>query len=314
MKRIIPLAFLLLLFRPFLAVASGETLNISYVKAPFNLQMIVMKEHKLLERELAPLGVAVNWTEIIAGARQTQALASGDLDVCGVMNGASVLMANGEGNPVRIIAGVARPTDTFALLGKKGGPGSVKELKGKTVAGPKGTVLHQLLAAALAGEGLSLADVNFVQMDIPQSFAALEGGRVDAALLAAAFVLKAEREGGRILATASGLISPKLAVTASGEFVKKRPDLVEKVVAAHDAAWRWIKANHQEAVALGAKTLGISLEDAERFFAWYHFTQRFNASDLADLERDVEFMLANGMMRNKVDVTTVFIPESLSGE
>ena len=35
---------------------------------------------------------------------------------------------------MRIIAGVARPTDVFAIVAAKGGPRAVADLKGKTVA------------------------------------------------------------------------------------------------------------------------------------------------------------------------------------
>ena len=133
-----------------------KPLRISYVRAPFNLQLMVMKEKGILQKHLEPLGLQAQWPEITSGAKQAQALASGDLDIGGVMNTASVLIANGEGTPVRIIAGVARPTDVFAIVAAKGGPHAVADLKGKTVAGPKGTVLHQLLAAALAREGMSM--------------------------------------------------------------------------------------------------------------------------------------------------------------
>ncbi len=183
------------------AVAADDVLNISYVKSPFNLQSIVMKKQGLLEKELEPLGVSVVWHEIDSGAQQAQAMAAGSLDVGGVMNTTSIQMARGEGNPIKIVAGVSRPTGVFAIVAAKNGVGDIKSLKGKIVAGPKGTVLHQILVAALAREGMSIDDVQFIQMDIPKAFAALESGRADAALLAANTVVKAQEAGGRILAT-----------------------------------------------------------------------------------------------------------------
>ncbi len=307
MKRAFVLASLLALVWTGPAFAA-ETLNISYVKSPFNLQMIVMKERGLLEKELEPLKVGVNWPEINSGARQAQALASGDLDVGGVMNTTSVIMARGEGYPITIIAGVARPTEVFALVGKKGGPADIRALKGKIVAGPKGTVLHQLLAAALKKNGMSMADVQFVQMDPPQAFAALQGGKVDAGLLAANTIIMAQKEGAKVLATAAGLVEPKLVMAASEAFVKKHPDRLKAVIAAHDKAWQWIVANHKDAVALGARVQGISPQEAEQLFAWSHFTQRMNASDIPGMEADMAFMLENGMMRNKIDVKSLFSP------
>jgi NitT/TauT family transport system substrate-binding protein/sulfonate transport system substrate-binding protein len=311
MKRIAPLVFLLTLALTGNAPAAGKELNISYVKSPFNLQMIVMKEHGLLEKELEPLGVTVNWPEITSGSRQAQALASGDLDVAGVMNSTSLLMAAGEGLPVKIIAGVARPTDVFALLARKGGPASIKDLKGKTVAGPMGTVLHQLLVAALASEGMNIKDVQFTSMEIPQAFAALLGGKVDAALLAANMVIKAEAEGAVKLATATGYVVPKLGMVASESFIANRPDELKAVLAAHDKTWQWIEANHAEAVALGATIQGISVEEAEQLFVWSHFTQRFDAGDITSMEDDMAFLMDNDMMRNTVDVAGLLIPAAL---
>ena len=86
------------------AFAEEGVLNISYVKSPFNLQMIVMKQHRLLEKKLEPRGIKVKWHDIDSGAQQATAMASGDLDVGGVLNTTSVQMANAEGNPVIIIA------------------------------------------------------------------------------------------------------------------------------------------------------------------------------------------------------------------
>ncbi|MDR0806861.1 MAG: NrtA/SsuA/CpmA family ABC transporter substrate-binding protein [Enterobacteriaceae bacterium] len=311
MKKIFLTAALSLTLVSALAHADDKTLDISYVKSPFNLQTIVMKEHNLLEKQVAPLGLQVKWHEITSGAKQAQALASGDLDIGGVMNTSSVLMANGEGNPVEIIAGVSRPTDTFAIVAAKNGAKSIADLKGKKVAGPKGTVLHQTLVAALVKNGLSMNDVQFIQMDLPQAFAALQSGEVDAALLAASMVIKAEQEGDKVLATADGLVVPKLVMASSAQVVKNHPDWIKATIAAHDEAGAWIKNNTVEAIALGAKVQGISVADAQKLYDWSHFTQRLNQGDIASMKDDIQFMIQNDMMRNDVDVNKIILPQAM---
>lgn len=293
------------------AVAADDTLNISYVKSPFNLQSIVMKRLGLLEKELEPLGVKVAWHDINSGAQQARAMAAGSLDVGGVVNTTSIQMARGEGNPIKIVAGVSRPTGVFAIVGKKGGVTDVKSLKGKIVAGPKGTVLHQILVAALAREGMGIEDVQFIQMDIPKAFAALESGRADAALLAANTVVNAQNSGGTILATADGLAVPLLAVAASESFINEHPDRLAALLRAHDKAAAWIADHHDEAVAMGAEEQGVDIPTAEKLFAWSHFTQRFNQADLDSMNDDLQFMLDNGMMRNKVDSRDIVLPCAL---
>ena len=291
------------------AFAEDGVLNISYVKSPFNLQMMVMKDQQMLEKKLAPKGIKVKWHDIDSGAQQATAMASGALDVGGVLNTTSVQMANGEGNPVIIIAGASRPTDVFGLVGQEGASKSFKDLKGKTIAGPKGTVLHQLLVAGLAKEGLSIRDVKFVQMGIPQGFSALMSGKVDAALIAAGALVKAEQAGKPIIATASGLVTPILAMCASQKFIDEQPELLKDVIEVQDAAYDWVMANHDAAIALGAKEQGISIEDAQKLYDWSHYTKRLNEADIKSMDEDLKFLLENGMMRNSVE-TRSFILES----
>lgn len=290
--------------------AADAVVNISYVKSPFNLQHIVMKKLGLLERELAPLGVDVVWHEIDSGAQQARAMAASSLDVGGVMNTTSILLAQGEGNPIKIAAGVSRPTDIFAVVGVKNGPKTIRDLKGKTVAGPKGTVLHQLLLAALAREGIGMEDINFVQMDIPKAFAAIQSGSADAALLAANALIRAEEAGDNVLARATGLVVPKLAVAVTEKFAKEHPERLKALLNAHDKAADWIASHEEEAIKMGADEQGLDLENARKLYAGSHFTQRFSQGDIASMKDDLEFMLANGMMRKSVDPEELFLPEA----
>jgi NitT/TauT family transport system substrate-binding protein/sulfonate transport system substrate-binding protein len=134
---------------------------------------------------------------------------------------------------------------------------------------------------------------------------------VDAALLAANAVIMSEKEGAKVLTTATGLVEPKLAMVASEDFLARHPDRVEAVIAAHDKAWQWITENHEAAVTLGAEIQGLSLDEAERLFTWSHFTQRLDASDLPGLEADMRFMLENGLMRREIDIKALFPPRAL---
>ena len=294
--------------------ADDKTLDISYVKSPFNLPLMVMKERQLLEKAVAPLGVSVRWHEINSGSKQAQALASGDLDIAGVINSSSVLMANGEGNAVWVIAGVSRPTDTFALVAGQDGVASVAELKGKKVAGPKGTVLHQMLVAALQREGIALQDVEFVQMDIPQAFAALQGGQIDAALLAANTLIKAQEAGGKVLTTAQGLVVPKLVMAASDKAIAAYPEWMDAAVRAQEEASVWMAGNLAEAIALGAREQGISEAQARQLYGWSHFTLLLNEADMQSMEDDMRFMRENGMMRHDVDVRAIVLPRALEAK
>ncbi|WP_392560577.1 ABC transporter substrate-binding protein [Orbus mooreae] len=314
MKNYLKLATIAALFFTTTVYANDDIINISYVKSPLNMQMIVMKEKHLLEDNAAKEGLSIKWHEINSGAKQAQALSSGDLDFGGVMNTTSVLMANGVGSPIKIIAGVSRPRDVYAIVSPKNGITSLSELKGKTIAGPKGTVLYQTLVAALVKNNMTINDVNFLQMELPQAFSALQSGRVDAALLAANMMIKAEEEGGKVLTTASGLTSPLLVMTSTDKVIKAHPEWVELVINTHDEAAKWIEANPQQAIELAANVQGISIEDAQKLYDWSHFTQRLNQQDIKDMYSEMDFMLENDMMRNKIYVEDIILPIALENE
>ena len=57
--------------------AAPDQINIAYVKDPFNLQNIVMKQHLSLEKEFQKDGIKINWVSINSGAQPAQAMAAG---------------------------------------------------------------------------------------------------------------------------------------------------------------------------------------------------------------------------------------------
>lgn len=287
-----------------------DEVNIVYVKAPFNLQNMVLKDQKMLEKAFEPYGTRVTWHTITSGAKQAQAMAAGSIDVSAVMNTASLLMANGAGTTVYIADGVAHPTDTFAIVGPKGKTLSIKDLKGKKVAGPRGTVLHQLLVAALKKEGMTINDVEFISMDPGPALSALMAGSVDAALLAASAVIKAEENGCKTITTAKDLVNVNLVLTASESFAKNNSKALNLVVKTHRAALEWIRANKNKALEIGAKEHGISIKDAQTLADWSHYYSTVTDTDVKGLALDQDFLIENGMMQKRVDVNTLVLPSA----
>lgn len=292
------------------AATMPESISITYVKSPFNLQNIVMKERGMLEEAFKADGVKINWRVINSGAVQGQAMASGDLDFSAVMNTASVLMAAGAGNPIAIATGVAHPQKIFAIIGKPGTNYSIKDLKGKKVVGPKGTVLHQLLVAALLKEGMKITDVDFVSMDPAKAMTAVVSGSADAGLVAAGLIIKANEAGAKTIATCEGYVSPNLVMAVRRAFAEQYPEAYAKVVATNRAALAWIKANKQQALEMGAKEQGISLANAEKLYDWSGFYDTLTEADVKGLEADQQFLIDNGMMEKKVDVRSLLLPSA----
>jgi sulfonate transport system substrate-binding protein len=285
-----------------------KEVRIAYAKSPFNLPLIVAAKRGMLEKAFAEKGVAVKFFEIDSGAKQAEAMASGSLDIAGVINTTSVLLAAAGGNELKIVSGFSRPTGLFAVVVKDPAIKSFADLKGKKVGGPKGTVLHQLLASGLERSGLGMGDVDFLQMDIPVARAALLSGQVDAALLAAANVLSAKAAGATVLATAEGYVKPQLVIAARSGFLRDYPALIDLYVSVHKEAIAWIAAHEEEALAIGAKEQGISVEEARSLAAASHFTADIGPAELEALRDDVRFMVGAGMLKSPVDPASLLRP------
>lgn len=304
MKRLFSLLFLGL----FSLVAQCQTwpqqLNITYVKAPFNIQNIVMKNQGLLEKEFAEEGIKINWIPIKAGLNQVRGMAAGEIDMVAAMNTSTLLIANSAGNRIVIIDGVAHPDDTFAIVAKPEVK-NIVDLKGRQIVGPKGTVLHHLLSAALKSSGVEMKDVNWVSMNLPASLTTLLGGRADAALLAAGGILAAEKAGFHALVKAKGLIETNLVLAARGDFAKEYPDVVRRVAKVNRQALQWALSNKSQAIALGAKELQLSKEDAAKLFEWSHFYSDLTQKDIDALQNSQRFLSEQKMMNRSVDINTL---------
>lgn len=300
--------FSLLFLRLFSLVAQCQTwpqqLNITYVKAPFNIQNIVMKSQGLLEKEFAEEGIKINWIPIKAGLNQVRGMAAGEIDMVAAMNTSTLLIANSAGNRIVIVDGVAHPDDTFAIVAKPEVK-NIVDLKGRQIVGPKGTVLHHLLSAALKSSGVEMKDVNWVSMNLPASLTTLLGGRADAALLAAGGILAAEKAGFHALVKAKGLIETNLVLAARGDFAKEYPDIVRRVAKVNRQALQWALSNKSQAIALGAKELQLSKEDAAKLFDWSHFYSDITQKDVDALQNSQRFLLEQKMMNRSVDINTL---------
>lgn len=286
-------------------------INVSYVKSPFNLPLIIMNEKGFLDKAFAEKGIKVNYHEITSGAKQSEAIAAGSLDIASVINTVSVILANAAGNPVEIFSGFSRPQKMFTILTTNDDIKTIGDLRGKSIAGPKGTVLHELLVAALKKEGMTVSDVNYIQMNIPNATAAMMSKKVDCALAAAASVVAAEKAGARILTTCEGYVSPLLVSAAGKKFAEKHPSAIDLYLSVYKDTLKWISENEKEAIEIGARVQDISIEDAYTLYRWSGFTEKLIPSDLEAIDYDIGFMLETEMIDRSVDKMTFVSPKAM---
>ena len=284
------------------AAPKPSTLHITYVKAPLNIPSIIEKKQQLFDKEFGKDNIKIEYPEINSGAKQTEALAAGSLEFLNALGGTSAILAAANGVDVKVIGVYSRAPKAFTILAMSPDIQSAADLKGKKVAGPKGTILHQVLLSALEQKGLSANDVSFANMDLPQAVSALVAGHVDAALVAGPAVLKATESGAHIIATGDGLVDGIIVIATSDKFLKTQPDLVKRFLAVHNSSLKVLKENQAEAYRLTAEETGLTLDQVQAMAGWYDFDPTIRPADITELEKTQDFLIASKLLDKKIDI------------
>jgi len=283
-----------------------EKLTFTYVTAPLNIPSIVERAEGIFADEFDDMGIKVEYAELTSGADQTQALASGDVQVLYAVGASSVILSAANGADIKVLNMYSRSPKAFCLYSKDNTIKSAEDLRGKTIAGPAGTNLHELLVAFLAKADMTIEDVNYVNMSIPDAKAALEGGSIDAALLAGATAYQAKQQGHHLIADGEGLIDAIIAVAVTNEFYEKYPEIIDSLMDAQEEIEEFMREDEDEAFALTAKALDIDVEAVKEMYRYYDFSTKVTSSDKNGFQRTADFMYENGMIEKKLNVDILF--------
>nr|WP_321502459.1 NrtA/SsuA/CpmA family ABC transporter substrate-binding protein [uncultured Dethiosulfovibrio sp.] len=276
------------------------SLAVTYVKAPLNVPSILQKKLGLIE-EAFP-GWTISHPELNAGPKQTAGLASGSVDITNCLGGTSAILAFVNGVDLKVIGIYGRSPKAFTILAKDGSIQKVSDLKGKKVAGPKGTILHQLLVAALKREGLKPSDVEFVGMGLSEGVTAMLNGNVEACLAAGPAVLRATEQGARIIADGEGLVDATTVIAVRGDLLKNHPETVRKFLEVDRRSRAVMEQERDRAIDITAEETGLSRDDVISMLPLYDFDTTIRPSDVEELKRTQDFLFDNEMLPRKGDM------------
>ncbi len=286
-----------------------KEISISYVKLPLNVPSIIEKKQYLFENEFEKEGIKVIFPEITQGSKMTEALAAGSLDFCNALGGASAILAAANGVDLKIIGIYSRAPKAFTIMTANPDIEKIEDLKGRSIAGPKGTILHQLLLGALENTDQSIDDVSFINMGIPESVTAMFSRSVDAALVAGPEVARAEKSGARILTTGEGILDATIVIAVGGEFFNEHPEIVKRYLNVHNKSLEFMKERPEETMQMVIEETGLSLQEVESMFSWYDFEPSITEKDVMELEKTQDFLIENGMLENKIKISDIVVDQ-----
>lgn len=288
------------------AASDLDKLVFTYVTSPLNIPTIIDREQGIFADAFGEMGIEVEYAELTSGADQTQALASGDVQVLYAVGATSVILSKANGADIKVLNMYSRSPKAFCLYSQDESLTSPEALKGKTIAGPTGTNLHELLVAYLAQGGMTIDDVNYVNMSIPDAKAALDGGSIDVAMIAGATAYQAGQQGYHLVADGEGLINAIIAVAVRDDFYQEHPEVIETLTAAQQTIADFMEQNPEETQELVARALDLDVAAVQEMSQYYDFSTELTESDREGFQKTADFMLESGMIEEAVDVATLF--------
>lgn len=238
-----------------------EKITIAYQAIPNG--DLVVKNQRWLEQAFPDS--EIEWKLFDSGGTVNEAVAAGSIDI-GLAGSSPV--ARGLSTPIEYqVPWIHDVIGRAESLVVKDDIASVEELRGKKIATPLASTSHYSLLAALDRAGLSERDVEIIDAEPDDIFAAWSRGDIDGAYVWNPNLARIVADGGRVLVTSEelareGKTTYDLAVVTN-EFASEHPDAVTTWVAAQDRAVRLIQESPAEAARAIAAELNIEPADAE---------------------------------------------------
>ncbi len=308
LNRIDPTLAAILLFLGFLAMPVSAQVKVGVSDWPGWVAWYVAEQKGLFKKHGADVKLVwfANYTDSIS------ALSAGQLDA-NSQTWSDTMAPLAKGLPLKAVLVNDNSAGNDAVMA---GPRikSLADLKGKKIALEEFSVSHFLLTLALAKNGMSLKDVQVVNLSAGDAAAAFLAGRVDAAVVWNPWVNKIQTSGkGRALFTSRdvpGMI-PDLLVAQEKAIKAKRKDFLGMIKAWYETE-AFIRANPDEAARIMAKVVGMDAKEyavflpGTKFFDQQANLQAFGpASDATSLlgvaPTISKFLLDNKLMEGKVD-------------
>ena len=288
------------------AARASDEIRIAYQPSPLYAPLFVAKANKWVEEELQKSNfpdIKVNWSVFAAGPAINESMAAGQQDI-GFMGDTPALIGKSVGIDTKIVGlSVSGPKGQAVIVAANAPFTSLQDLKGKKVAVTKGSFAQHLLALALEKVGMTMDDIELINMppaDIP---VAIISGTIDAGVTWEPYITRYENEKAiRVLVDGTGLKNGVQPILAINNAVKTKRAAVEAVLRAYARGADYLRAHPSAAAVLASKESGLSPDLLEKVFAKQEFAPTLTNDDIAEFKKTENYMRKVGLLKTDVDV------------
>lgn len=279
--------------------------------APGHLKFILARHNGDFEKEFAKDGIKV---ELVAftngGGEALTALATGAIEVTYTGNNPA-LRAAAKGADVHAIglSSFTRNSSTTIIVAKDSPIRTLEDLKGKKVAYLPGTVRHSVFSKALKLVNLTTDDVESLNLDFAASGPALIRGDIDAIVESDSSTSKLIESGEARLILDSNKYpewSAPYIISVNGEFLRKYPDIVKRLLKVDIQLARWADAHPEETVKIFVDETKTSEKSVRETYAGGKFFQdpKITPEAIQALKEEEAFMKEAKLLKGAVNYDT----------
>ncbi len=297
--------------------ASGQTLYRVTIATVNNMNHV--PEFVAVEKGIyVKNGVDVKLKVLNSGAEATRAVEAGDAQFATIAN---TTLSSAWNTGVRFVAvtvvmGDATRVyydDVFAITAR---PGSgirrlhVEDLVGKRVGMVLGGTGEEYFRAVLTRHQIPAERIAFVNVPAPNHVSVMRNSSVDAEVTWEPYgtMILQQVGGAHTVLRGGGYIGYNLYLMAHEEFVRKNPDLVERVVRGFaEAAW-YVRHHQAEAAQTTPRWIeGLDETSAAKAITYMEFDPRFSPSTLRAHVLAEKPMLDRGRIKQPVDLSQAIV-------
>jgi aliphatic sulfonates family ABC transporter substrate-binding protein len=292
--------------------------------APGHLKFILFQQLELLEKEFGKDGIKVEFFPFTGGGSEAvTTLATGGVDVVytGIDPALRVAATGADVYLIGISSFDATNSMQSIAVAADSPIKSVADLKGKKVAYLTGTMRHNQLTRALKENGLSLNDIESLNLNFDASGPALLRGDIDALVEGTSTVITLEQSGAiRLILDGRKKEHPEWVVpnviSANGKFVRDNPSLVVRLLKVDLELASWVDDHFDETIQAFSKGTGQDANAIRKLYTEGQFFQDtlITAQMIQSFKDEEQFLLDAKLSNGKVDfekwVQTKYVEEA----
>ncbi|GAA4421021.1 aliphatic sulfonate ABC transporter substrate-binding protein [Bremerella cremea] len=281
-----------------------QTVRVCLQPIPAYAPLWVAKRKGWLQDELSEKELGrVEWSTMRDGPLQNEAFAAGLIDVA-LTADTPAIIGRSAGLEFKVVGLIATcPQSLAVLVPKDSSVKNMADLKGKKIAATKGSFCHHLLALALQREGMSLADVRFINMSGPEINTSLQSGHIDAGVTWEPYISQMIGSGSaKVLLDGTGLKNGNEVIVATNRLIETSPQVIDALLEVAERGKLYIAEYPSEAASLISDDVGMPPEQLVGIFSKNHYLPPIDVATTDELDATQAFLHDLGVNRNKVDI------------